>query len=38
MYNPETNTLLRSYRHHPSNIQGFVDDYSFFICGNVEIF
>ncbi|KAI9033859.1 hypothetical protein CLU79DRAFT_725882 [Phycomyces nitens] len=38
LYIKQKNTLLRSYRKGPSNINGFSDDYSFFIQGLLDLY
>ncbi|CAO3608917.1 unnamed protein product [Cunninghamella blakesleeana] len=38
MYHSDSNTLIRSYRDGPSNIHGFVDDYSFLIQGLLDLY
>ncbi|KAF7721534.1 Spermatoproteinsis-associated protein 20 [Apophysomyces ossiformis] len=38
LYQPNTNILLRSYRHGPSTIEGFLDDYSFLIQGLLDLY
>ncbi|KAG2219593.1 hypothetical protein INT45_004844 [Circinella minor] len=38
MYNGETGILLRSFREGPSNIEGFLDDYSYLIQGLLDLY
>ena len=38
LYDPETTTLLRSYREGASNVEGFADDYAFFIQGLLDLY
>jgi len=38
MYLPQEGVLIRSYREEPSDVQGFVDDYAFFIQGLLDMY
>ncbi|KAG0188817.1 spermatogenesis-associated protein 20 [Apophysomyces sp. BC1034] len=38
LYQPDTNTLLRSYRQGPSTIEGFLDDYSYLVQGLLDLY
>jgi uncharacterized protein YyaL (SSP411 family) len=38
LYNPSSNTLLRSYCDGPSEIDGFLDDYSYTIQGLLNLY
>jgi uncharacterized protein YyaL (SSP411 family) len=38
LYDPKTATLLRSYREGASKVEGFADDYAFFIQGLLDLY
>lgn len=38
LYDPTTYTLMRSYHNGPSNIEGFVDDYSYLIQALLDLY
>nr|CAG8435419.1 8160_t:CDS:10 [Entrophospora candida] len=38
MYDNDKKILLRSFREGPSNVQGFADDYSFFIAALIDLY
>ncbi|ORY93393.1 hypothetical protein BCR43DRAFT_376106 [Syncephalastrum racemosum] len=38
LYRPESGVLLRSYREGPSDIEGFLDDYSYLIQGLLDLY
>ncbi len=38
LYRADTHTLLRSYRQGASEVQGFADDYAFFVAGLLDLY
>jgi uncharacterized protein YyaL (SSP411 family) len=38
LYNQKTHTLLRSYRDGPAEIDGFAEDYAFYIQGLLDLY